>query len=65
MSCSKYSILDDSYYLRIMGPCADDEKRGLVALFDLTGMTCRACERSVRITSYPRKKGRIDFLGRN
>jgi hypothetical protein len=38
MGCTKYPVLDDSFYLRMMGACADDEERGLVTIFDLTGM---------------------------
>ena len=38
MGCTKYPVLDDGFYLRMMGACADDEERGLVTIFDLTGM---------------------------
>jgi hypothetical protein len=38
MGCTKYPVLDEAFYLRMMGACADDEERGLIAIFDLTGM---------------------------
>jgi site-specific recombinase XerD len=38
MGCTKYPVLDDGFYLRMMGACADDEERGMIATLDLTGM---------------------------
>ena len=38
MGCTKYPIMDDAFYLRMLGACADDEERGLITIFDLTGM---------------------------
>ncbi|MDW5562989.1 MAG: hypothetical protein SA339_07155 [Methanomassiliicoccus sp.] len=38
MGSTKFPILDENFYLRMMGSCNDDEERGLVTIFDLTGM---------------------------
>lgn len=38
MGRTKYPIMDSSFYPRMICACADDEERGLIAIFDLTGM---------------------------
>ena len=38
MGCTKYPVLDDSFTLKILGACRNDEERGLVTILDLTGM---------------------------
>lgn len=31
-------MLDDAFYLRMMGACTNDEQPGIIAILDLTGM---------------------------
>jgi site-specific recombinase XerD len=38
MGRTKYPVLDEDFYLKMLGVCADDEDRGMIAILDLTGM---------------------------
>lgn len=38
MGTTKYPVLDDSFLLKMLGACNNDEERALVTVLDLTGM---------------------------
>jgi site-specific recombinase XerD len=38
MGCTKYPVLDDGFFLKMLGACHNDEERALVVILDLTGM---------------------------
>ncbi|NLT37297.1 MAG: hypothetical protein GXX95_03950 [Methanomassiliicoccus sp.] len=38
MGATKYPVLDESFYPRMIASCTNDEQRGLITVLDLTGM---------------------------
>jgi hypothetical protein len=38
MGATKFPILDDDFFPRMIAACTNDEQRGLITILDLTGM---------------------------